>query len=390
MGWALLLGACSDGGETDATATGDEATSEDTTAAEEFVYVSPLGEFLGWDQGADFDVEAAEAEYAEQDRQVQEAIATCMAEQGFEYIPVDYSQQQISFEDEFDGLEWGSAEWSAKYGFGVSTQRFTQQQVGPDLVGYDDPFIDGGADSGPVDPNQAYVEGLAPAEADAYYEALYGGFDDYPVPIWEEEGREPTDEELEAYDREFQENYTPSGCEPIAYEEIWGAGPGGDEQFFAFDEEFGDELQALEERMESHPDVLAHREGVQACVQERGVEYLTEEDAWQYFEDEMDAAGLGWEAMPDPFDGLDTSGFTDEDFDRVWREAQAQPLPADKLEALAEIQAEEIATATAVHECGGGWRGEMEALAEVRIELEEQFLAENADRLAEYEGVFGS
>lgn len=384
---ALLLSAC---GGSDSTAASSETDDDGSASETQIIYESPLGEFLGWDQGADFDEEAAQAEWEEQDRQVQEAIAACMSEQGFEYIPIDTAAQNAFFEEQFeDGEEWGSEEWTAKYGFGISTQRFSQEQVGPDLVGHNYVTSFGSGD-GPEDPNQAYVESLGPNEQNAYYEALYGGEESYPVPIWEEEGREPTEEEMQAFDQEWQENYVPTGCEPVAYEEIYNVGPGGEEQYMAFDEEFGEALQAMEARMESHPEVIAYREEVQACVEERGLEFLTEEDAWQYFEQEMTAAGLGWDAMSDPLEGVDTSDFSDEDFERAYIEAESQPLPADMLTALAEVQASEIATATALFDCGGGWQNEFEALQSVRVGLEEEFLEENADRLAEYEGVFGS
>lgn len=383
---ALLFASCGGGTESADPSSSDEGST--ASEEEEFVYESPLGEFLGWAR-ADFDEEAAQAEWAEKDRQVQEAVSACMRELGFEYTPVDQAAQQAYFEEQYaGGLEWGSEEWTATYGFGISTQRFSQAQVGPDLVGHSwDPGID---EDAPPDPNQDYVESLSDAERDAYYEALYGAPEDYPIPIWEQEGREPTEEEMMAFDEEMMANYQPSGCEPTAYEEIYNEGSGGEDTYRAFDAEFGRELEELEQRMDSHPDAIAYRDRVRACIEEQGIEYLTEEDAWQHFEAEMNAAGLGWEDQPDPFEGIDTSDFTEEDYERIWRESQNQLLPADQLAALAEIQATEIATAVAVRECGGGWEAEQRELAGIRIELEEEFLAANADRLAEFEGVFGN
>lgn len=376
---ALLLGACGASDATDAAPGADDA---------EVVYTSPLGEFLGWDQGVDFDAEAAQVEFAQQEREAQEAIASCMAAEGFEYIPIDVSAQEAFFESQFEeDLEWGSDEWIAKYGFGVSTQRFSQSQVGPDLVG--NTWNDfGGEDEMPVDPNQAYLETLSESERMAYEAALWGGPNDYPVPLWEEEGREPTEEEMDAFFAEAEANYVPSGCENISYEEVYNGG--GDGQFEAFEEIFGEALDELYERLESHPDVIAYRADVQTCVEEQGLTYLSEEDAWEFFENELNAAGLGWDAAGDPFEGIDTSDFTDEDFERVYREFENQPMAPDKLEALAEVQANEIAAAVAANDCGGGWQNEQAALHSVQVELEEEFLAANADKLAEFEGVFGN
>lgn len=379
---ALLLSACGGSDATDAASGGDDA---------EVVYTSPLGDFLGWDQGVDFDEEAAQAEYAQQEREAQEAIATCMVAEGFEYIPIDVSAQNTFFESQFEeGMEWGSDPWIAKYGFGVSTERFSQTQVGPDLVG--NTWNDfGGEDEMPVDPNQAYLDTLGENERMAYEEALWGGPDDYPVPLWEEEGREPTDEEMDAFFEDYEANYVPTGCQNIAYEEIYNGGLGGDEgQYEAFDEVFGEALEEMYERMNSHPDVIAYRDAVRVCVEEQGLTYLSQEDAYQYFEDELDAAGLGWDVVGDPLADVDTSEFTDEDYDRAYREFENQTLAPDKLTALAAVQANEIAIAVAANECGGGWQKEQEALHSVQVELEEEFMAANADKLAEYEGVFGN
>ncbi len=376
---ALLVGAC---GSSDVTSTDGGAEAGDDT---EFVYESPLGEFLGW-SNANFDEDAAQAQYAEQERQVQEAIATCMREQGFEYLPIDTAAQQAFWEEQTNGdLEWGTDEWTEKYGFGITTQRFSQSQVGPDLVGSNWDTTD---QEGPPDPNQEYLDSLSDVERGAYSEALYGGGEDYVVPIWEEEGREPTDEEMQAYDEEYQANYNPTGCEPVAYEEIYNSG--GEADYETFDAEFGDALQEMEQRMESNPDVIAYRDIIRACVEETGAEFITEQEAYEYFEEQMNAAGLGWEDQPDPFEGLDTTDFTDEDYERIYQESANQLLPADQLATLAELQATEIATAVAIRDCGGGWEAEMRELADIRIEIEKDFLADNADRLAEFEGVFGN
>ena len=379
----MLLSACSSGGTTSAAGESgeEESSSEDTVEVE---YVSPLGDFLGWSQSLDFDEEAEEARWAEQQRQVQEAIAVCMSEQGFEYIPVDTSAQNAFFEEQLeDELDYGSAEWTAKYGFGVTTQRFTQGQVGPDLVA--NPYnFDTNVDS-PADPNQDYIDSLGPNEQEAYFGALYGNEQGVE---WDDSLSE--EENQAAIDDYYENEYVPTGCEPVAWEEVTESGPGGEAQFRAFEEEFGNALEEMEERMTSHPDVVAYRAEVRACVEERGVEYLDQEEAWEFFENELTAAGLGWEDAGDPFADLDTTDFTDEDFERVWQEAQNQPLAPEKLEALGELQALEIATAVALEECGGGWQNEEAALQSVRIELEEEFLAANADRLAEFEGVFGN
>ncbi len=70
--------------------------------------------------------------------QIEEVIAACMREEGFEYQPVDQSQFMMFGGPGEGELPWFSPEWVEKYGFGISTQTFPQSEVGPDLVGYDD------------------------------------------------------------------------------------------------------------------------------------------------------------------------------------------------------------------------------------------------------------
>ncbi len=141
--------------------------------------------------------------------------------------------------------------------------------------------------------------------------------------------------------------------------------------------------------MQSHPEVVAYRARVEACIGERGYRYFSRQegdDEWMYFEQKLEDAGLGWS---DPFEGVDTTGWTEEEWEAAWEEHQDRPLPPEQLAVLAELQEEEIGMAVAYDECGGGWMHEEEVLAPIRIEIERQFLEDHADALAPYEGVFG-
>ncbi|MEZ5343101.1 MAG: hypothetical protein R2706_17160 [Acidimicrobiales bacterium] len=107
-------------------ATGCGSSSSDTSASEssDAAYESPLYDFLGIDTGSG-DPDAQQAKYEEQERQVNEMVAECMSAEGFEWKPD--SHESVSFAVEpTDGLEWGTKEWVAKYGFGISTQAFQQ------------------------------------------------------------------------------------------------------------------------------------------------------------------------------------------------------------------------------------------------------------------------
>src|SRR5690606_23813715 len=84
----------------------------------------------------------------ETEDQVQEAIALCMSQEGWEYIPVKYPDEfyEYSEEDEADRIAregYGYAYWTLNQG---------SDELGPD------PFQDF------VDPNQEYIESLSEAE----------------------------------------------------------------------------------------------------------------------------------------------------------------------------------------------------------------------------------
>ncbi|SDC36300.1 hypothetical protein SAMN05216410_1725 [Sanguibacter gelidistatuariae] len=119
-------------------------------------------------------------------------IAACMTEQGFDYIPVDYSSLFDAVDEErFVGQ--GTAEWAATNGYGIV-------------------LVNTQADGEPVplhtDPNTDYAASLSKAESAAYRAALYG------------ESKGLTEEEVES----GESSYDPStaGCSGIADEKVSG------------------------------------------------------------------------------------------------------------------------------------------------------------------------
>src|SRR5665648_517150 len=88
---------------------------------------------------------------------MEDLLATCMAEQGFDYTPVDYAAMGLDLTGETLGLEWGSKEFAEQYGYGITTN----------------PVLGEDAEQ-PEDPNAEYVAGMTPTEQEAYYTALYG------------------------------------------------------------------------------------------------------------------------------------------------------------------------------------------------------------------------
>ncbi|MEO7376987.1 MAG: hypothetical protein ABI074_10010 [Nakamurella sp.] len=144
----LLLAAC---GSSDTDTSGSTGgTGGTSTSTSRF---SPLEEFLSPSSSGGSDTPEA---YAAQEKRVQELITTCMTDQGFDYIPFVYPIETATSPQSTD---WGSRDWAAKYGYGIST-------------------MDSGvstSSSAAVDPNQAIVEAMSPGEQQAYSEALYGG-----------------------------------------------------------------------------------------------------------------------------------------------------------------------------------------------------------------------
>ncbi len=373
---ALLLAACGGGSSTAASDDDGGDDSADSVIAE---YESPLGDFLGWTN--DFSDPDTQARFAAEDREREQEVAECMVAQGFEYTPVDNSQF-INFDDadEFGGAEWGSEAWSKKYGFGITTLRFSQDAVGPNLVGNTWNDFGPEEDGGPTDPNQAYVESLDESTQQAYFAALYGNEPDIDF-------ENATEEEInEAY-----ENWIPDGCANQGFDE------GADYQ--KFDEEFGSLLEDMGERIESDPRIVEETQRIKDCVTEKGETYRElDEELYEYFEEKMRPITAEQDEYFnnfDPFEGVDFESMTPEEQDEFFAENESTFSEPELSEAsktlLGELQAEEIGLATILSECngGGGQFGETAVQAEVRKEYEQQFLDEHADKLAAFEGTFG-
>jgi hypothetical protein len=175
---ALLLSGCS-GSEGDATAAAD-ATEQ----------TSPLAEYLDAVYGGDLSPEDQERTMAEEQARVEELVAECMQEQGFEYTPQTYTGTYVSSSDvEYEPDE---RDWVAQYGYGAVNSPFTEEPVPEEEY---------------VDPNADYVASLSESEQQAFYEALSG-----PMP----------DEDELAEDGSYEYDWTTAGCQGAAQHEIGG------------------------------------------------------------------------------------------------------------------------------------------------------------------------
>ncbi|MGY1650625.1 hypothetical protein [Geodermatophilus sp. SYSU D01119] len=184
---ALLLSSCSGSDGDSGAATG---TAEQT---------SPLSEYLDAVYGGDLSPEEQERRFAEEQEQVEELVARCMQEQGFEYTPNTQSATFVSSED----VEWepDDRDWVSQYGYGAVNSPYNEQPVPEEEY---------------VDPNADYVASLSESEQTAFYEALSG-----PVP----------DEEDLAEDGSYEYDWTTAGCQGAAQHEVAGEDPSQSEEF---------------------------------------------------------------------------------------------------------------------------------------------------------------
>jgi hypothetical protein len=340
----------------------------DKTTADASQVNSPIAEYLGYDPESLGDPAANEAKFIEQERARQDAVAACMKKQGFEYTAQDPSSYVNFGSTASDGLEYGSAEWVAKYGFGISTQRWSQAAVGPDLVGYDDSQFQ--PTEAVADPNMGYVEGLSPEEQAAYNKALYGDTPAYDQTMSDEETAST-----------MSDGYAVGGC----YAEAQSASNSLETQFY---QEFSDELNAMYERAQNDPRVVEATKTVSDCVASKGLEYTDQEKLFTDIDAQLSAIQA---LLPDPGAGLseeELSKASPEELDRIFN--QPVEFSDEAKSKLAEVQASEIELAKAVDACGGGYEAQGKVFQEVIAEYEQQFVDDNASRLAELKAASNS
>lgn len=318
-GTALVLALTACGGGT------DEPTDSETP-------VGPLDAYFEQMYG-DYDEGSADAQMME----VEDVVAACMAEQGFEYTPVDYSSQggMVSSTDELD-VEWGTLEFAQEYGYGATTNPWGDQSGEP-------------TDDGQqwTDPNQEYVESMSETEQAAYYAALYG----------EQSYAEPTED-----GEEIEYDWTTAGCQGKAQHDVYESGNGmDDEEFTALQEE----MSAMWEASMADPRITGLDAEWASCMADAGYAGLAVvSDAEQQFYEKVNAVYEGSYADMDP-------EATEEDY------LAAQEAIEDELSALT---AEEIETAVADYTCREEIRY-TQIQQEVNLEYQQDFVDEHKDAL---------
>ncbi|MDH4118246.1 MAG: hypothetical protein OEW30_12735 [Acidimicrobiia bacterium] len=347
---ALVMTACGGGAGTGESSEPD-GTSATTVGAAESGELT-LADFFG---GSD-DPAEAEARYREQEADIQERIRVCMAEEGFDYIPVEPPEGSFYVGE-------SQEEYAAKRGFGITT-----------WVGNEEEF------SGPevewTDPNQETVDAMSESEQEAYYEALHGS---------EEENRAREQTEID-----------PESGEEVTYVEGFGAGCYGEAQEAVYGNqedlwtELGPELEAMYERMQADPRIDELNKTWSECMAGKGYDYESQEKMYEAvyedFQTRLDAIVGPNGGYVDPFEGWteeEISAFfeekTEDEINAFFEQANNTEPDYDK-EALAALQQEEIDLAVAAAECSTDFE---EVFAEVSKEYEAEFIEANRSQLEE-------
>ncbi|WP_098482388.1 hypothetical protein [Georgenia soli] len=292
--------------------------------------LGPLGEFYERAYGS-FDDDQADRDMM----RVEEVTAECMAEQGFEYEPVDWnSQGGVSYSDEDLDVEWGSREFAETYGYGIANDPFAElhESAPPPEQEF-------------VDPNQKYVEAMSPAEQEAYYLALYG---DQQFP---EDGSE----------EEFEYDWKQNGCQGKAQYEVYESRMDNPE--FASLEE---EMNSLWERTQQDPRMTEATTAWIDCMGDAGHTGLAAvDDAQNQFSEKVNAV------YEDAYPSDMGEEMTEEDF---------RAIDAGIQEKLAGLKEEEIATAVADFDCREEAKVD-ETRKKVSFELEQDFVDTHRDEL---------
>lgn len=335
------------GGETDGTGSSPDDSGPPSDEADS------LAAFFGWDQ------EFNESDWADQEARVQEAIRVCMAEEGFEYQPMIYSQGVSSPVD-----DWDEEEWVRTQGFGITTHFGNAEEFQGEAEEW-------------TDPNEEMLNSMSEGEQQAWYAALYGTEEEQMEGSYTEVDSETGDE------YQVMEGYG-AGCQGKASEAEYGSQSGGD-----LWEELGPDMEAMYARVSSDPRMIELQQEWSTCMAEAGYEYTSPDamheniydDFYQRFEEIVGPNG----GYADPFEGWNEDEInaffeekSQEEIDAFFREEESKARQDVDMEALGVLQQEEIDVAVADFECRGDY---WEVYQEVSMDYEADFIAQNREKL---------
>lgn len=321
-----------------------------------------LASLFGLDYSGD------ETDWREQDQKVQELVAQCMQEKGWEYIPVVYPDDWYSY-------DWDPSqerERIEREGFGI-----TYWVLYPDAM-VDD--YDPGTEW--VDPNQPYIESLTPEEVDAYYKDLYGDMMMFEDAVYDEVTGEYI-EPLPIDPGMGDGDYTP-GCENEAWEEVYGGSQDNPEVWDAMNVFY----EEIYERVEADPRIIELNDEWVQCMKDAGYDYQSQDEFWTTGYDELYKRFE--EILPmvnyDPMEGWTEEQINDfyenatpEEWDALYGDPYGDITPEQRSQ-LEALLADEIDLALAEHDCSSGhW----DKYNEISAEVEENYIRENRAAIEE-------
>jgi hypothetical protein len=258
-------------------------------------------------------------EWVKQAQQIEELVAGCMSDEGWEYIPVD---QGRSVGIEFDWQERQTESWISQYGYGINLTEEEQKEFYGDWEEF-------------TDPNQDFIMSLSETEIEAFYATLYG--------------EPPTEEELND-DGSYEYSWEEGGCYGWAQHEVQGEQAYEQDQFKAL----FDAMNKLYETTSKDPRMKQLDKEWASCMADAGYSGLKTK----------------WDAQEQLY----------EQQNEYWEKNPEGPGPDD--EQLKKWKEEEIDIALADFTCAQKVDYEQRQL-KVTFELEEQFVKDHKAELEE-------
>lgn len=267
-----------------------------------------------------------EQDFQAHERAVQDALRDCMADEGFEYVPIDPSSMHVQLAGPGDRPP---ADFREKYGYGIST-----------MIGEEPPD---GKVEGDDDPNAAIRDALSEEDLAAYNRALYGDMasamgdgSEVRIHIGPDGAVSGGGSEGEMVSPED------TGCFGTAQESVQGDG--------AFDPEVGRAFMEVEDRVRTDARMVEATAAWSSCMRDAGFDYESPRDIHEDIEQRL-------EALRGPDD--------------------AEGNPTGDEAGLARLQDEERATAKADDEC---WEEHLQDVEEkVRAEYEQEVLGDHPE-----------
>lgn len=346
LGMVGSLAACGSSGSE----SGDGGGAPTTT-------ISPIAELMGW-------TNESPTESRRKQLKIEELVADCMREEGWEYTPVDYSAQDpMSASPDYDLQSTDPEAFGKKYGYGVVYYYELYEE--PSLLGEANEELPLDR-QGFEDPNAEYVQSLSASEQEEYYASLYGEPMDAPMPM---EGDDTSGTAVAV-------TLAPEdqGCYGVANAEVYPANQ------IANDPDIQSRMNDYWEDQQNAPELVAAYESWRECLGDDfdltdpvGNPVETPNDVWSYLDGlKMAGEGLEPEAITqEEMNKADTDYYTmysDEDGNGVGWRGQPEPLTDAERE---DLQATEIELWAKDHACQ-----EEARIGEITMELEQRFVDE--------------